>query len=245
MLSSCRSTLSTSENDLAQIVVVSNDSTSSSSVSSILLPELSQPGDTARWTIEYLKPKDLNAVQRICRDSFPLDYPESWFQEVVAGRFIAFGVFHGEILTSLLVAEIKRISECDQEDRDLVRDPDTLVCYILSLAVSSEYRRRGIASFLLDHLMKFHVNSPPFPKIVFLHVLHSNLGAINFYKKSGFQHHTTLQNYYLIGEVYEAGCTFVLNTNRSTSSGSIKEMFNFICAFLCKPFRSFFRPKIF
>lgn len=129
MLSSCRSTFSTSENDLEQIVVVSNDSTSSLSACSILLPELNVPGDNTRWTLEYLKPKDLNAVQKICRDSFPLDYPESWFQEVVAGGFIAFGVFHGEIMTSLLVAEIKRISDCDPE-----------VCFLLFLFYKQFFR---------------------------------------------------------------------------------------------------------
>jgi len=243
MLQNCQG--SATDDELAQIIVVSSDSNSSISSSSVLLPELRCPGESIAWKLDVLRPKDLVAFKRICRDSFPLDYPDSWFDDVVAGKFIAFGVFHGDVLTSLLVAEITKLKDCDKEDQDLDSDPEILACYILSLAVSAEYRRRGIASILINHLLKVYVYAPPFPRLVFLHVLHSNFGAINFYKKSGFRHHATLQNYYVIDEVYQAGCTFVLRTDRSSTSRSIKEFFSFLLALVCKPFRALFRSKLF
>jgi ribosomal protein S18 acetylase RimI-like enzyme len=238
-----------SQNDLAQIIIDSprdnQFATTSSSVSNNCNSSSSNNILTSNgWKIENVAVKDFDAVQQLCRDSFPLDYPESWFEEVVNGRFIAFGVYHGEFLTSLLVAELKRIGDCDPEDRELDGNPDSLVVYILSLAVHQLYRRKGIASILLDHLIKSVVNVPPYPKIVFLHVLATNYGAINFYKRSGFQHFATLANYYFIDGTYQSGCTFALYTNRFNTY-SIKEFFNFIMAFLCRPFCSAFRQKLF
>lgn len=71
--------------------------------------------------------------------------------------------------------------------------------YILSLGVTREYRRRGIASRLLDHYLTYVNNQPMLSpnnsnsastsstggdcvKAVYLHVLHSNNNAITFYQ---------------------------------------------------------------
>lgn len=84
----------------------------------LLLPEAScsfENNCPADWSLRYLQAKDLDAVCAICRESFPLDYPNSWFEEVVTGKYISFGLFHCSTLTSLLVAEVKRISQCDAE----------------------------------------------------------------------------------------------------------------------------------
>lgn len=67
------------------------------------------------WQLKTLSGKDIDDVIRICGESFPLDYPKSWFEEVVAGKFISFGLFYCDKLTSLLVAEIKAVSNCDGE----------------------------------------------------------------------------------------------------------------------------------
>lgn len=78
------------------------------------------------------------------------------------------------------------------QDRDISSRQEACVIYVMSLAVSLEHRRRGLASILLKHLQETTVKTPPFPDIVFLHVLATNRGAISFYKKHGFRHHKTL-----------------------------------------------------
>lgn len=67
------------------------------------------------WTIRNLCPNDLKAVCEICRESFPLEYSDSWFEEVCSGRFISFGLFNFGDLTGLLVAELKLLANCDVE----------------------------------------------------------------------------------------------------------------------------------
>uniref|UniRef100_A0A7E5A1L1 N-alpha-acetyltransferase 60 n=1 Tax=Panagrellus redivivus TaxID=6233 RepID=A0A7E5A1L1_PANRE len=225
---------STDETTVLTLPSTSESADSSQGLSGIILD--------GQWRLDTLRPKDLNAVAAICKESFPLDYPQSWYEDVVTGRFIAYGVFYGQTLTSLLVAEIKKIADCDNEDKGLDSDPESLVVYILSLAVSSAYRRRGIATVLLDYLLKTYVNNA-FPKLVFLHVLSTNYGAISFYKRSGFKHYSTIPNYYYIDNTYQSGSTFVLYTARSVSPYSVSAMFNYVLAYVCRPFRALFRSK--
>uniref|UniRef100_A0A915DMH1 N-alpha-acetyltransferase 60 n=1 Tax=Ditylenchus dipsaci TaxID=166011 RepID=A0A915DMH1_9BILA len=189
--------------------------------------------ESGKWRIGTLIEKDFDAVCAICKESFPLDYPQSWFQEVVTGKFISFGLYYGD------------------EDRDLCiveqRQQQSYVLYILSLAVKAEFRRKGVATILLQHLMRTAVRRPPYPKMVFLHVLSKNYAAISFYKQNGFKHHSTLLNYYQIVEngltVYYDGFTFVIYTNGGASPWSSRELCNLLWSIICAPFRLLFRLK--
>lgn len=69
----------------------------------------------SEWRIRKLNPNDLHDVCRICREAFPLEYSERWFEEVCSGRLISFGLFHFDVLTALLVAELKALAACDME----------------------------------------------------------------------------------------------------------------------------------
>ena len=72
----------------------------------------------------------------------------------------------------------------------LVRDE----CQILNLAIHPSYRRRGIASQLIHHLLKFCEHK----KIThcYLEVRASNQLAISLYHKCGFKNFGIRKNYY-------------------------------------------------
>jgi len=63
-------------------------------------------------------------------------------------------------------------------------------CEVLNLAVSSEFRRQGIARKLLNPLLNLHDTE------VFLEVRESNQAARIFYKSMGFQEVNIRQMYY-------------------------------------------------
>lgn len=86
------------------------------------------------------------------------------------------------------------------------RRPDSVVAYIffrligdemhvLNLAVDPAYRRRGVATFLLQHSLTLGTEYGI--KKVFLEVRPSNYSAINLYRKMDFSEAGRRRQYYL------------------------------------------------
>jgi ribosomal protein S18 acetylase RimI-like enzyme len=75
----------------------------------------------------------------------------------------------------------------------------TKIAYILSLGVMKDYRKNGIASFMLGNLLS-HLRSGDHKEVraVYLHVLTTNNQAITFYEHRGFKPHLFLPYYYNI-----------------------------------------------
>lgn len=107
-------------------------------------------------------------------------------------------------LLGMVVAKLVSPSECDKEDAGVVQtlmasrsptDPEPKLLYIMTLGVIETHRHCGIATALFTQLAKN-------PKIqydaIFLHVLRSNVPALLFYQKLGFQRHELLVGYYVI-----------------------------------------------
>jgi hypothetical protein len=44
-----------------------------------------KPPSKVEWNVRNLAINDLESVCRICREAFPLDYSEKWFEEVGRG----------------------------------------------------------------------------------------------------------------------------------------------------------------
>lgn len=168
--------------------------------------------------LRFLCPSDLEEVRALCRDWFPIAYPYAWYEDITSNpRFYSLAAIYNGVIIGLIVAEIKAYCNLNKEDRSILSSSygkSATVAYMLSLGVSEEHRRNGIASLLLDNLVS-HLTLPENRdcKALFLHVLTSNKPAILFYENRNFKLHSFLPYYYSIKGTRKDGFTYVLYLN--------------------------------
>lgn len=175
--------------------------------------------------LRFLCPDDLEEVRALCRDWFPIEYPQSWYEDITSSeRFFALAAVFKGFIIGLIVAEIKPYLKLNVEDRGILprwfaAKGDVLVAYILSLGVARSHRRSGVGSLLLNTLISHlsgPVPQPPYEhrvKALFLHVLTTNTAAILFYEQRKFRLHSFLPYYYSIKGRCKDGFTYVYYIN--------------------------------
>ncbi|KAG8231687.1 hypothetical protein J437_LFUL007462 [Ladona fulva] len=71
--------------------------------------------------LRFLCPSDLEEVQALCRDWFPIDYPDSWYIDITSDpRFYSLAAVYQGVIIGLIVAEIKSYAKLNREDRGLL-----------------------------------------------------------------------------------------------------------------------------
>jgi [ribosomal protein S18]-alanine N-acetyltransferase len=137
---------------------------------------------TEKLTIEVrrLSVRELSAIERIEHGSYPTPWSRSMFAgEIAKPSSICLGAF-------------------DRENRELVgyliisRYVDAW--HVMNIAVAPEYRRRGIASMLIDRL--FELTAGKGRRGYTLEVRVSNTGAIKLYERAGFRARGIRRGYY-------------------------------------------------
>uniref|UniRef100_A0A3B3TYP9 N-alpha-acetyltransferase 60 n=1 Tax=Poecilia latipinna TaxID=48699 RepID=A0A3B3TYP9_9TELE len=149
--------------------------------------------------LRFLCHDDIENVKLLCGDWFPIEYPDSWYQDITSNKkfFSLAATFRGNIV-GMIVAEIKSRTKVHKE-----------VTLWLSLFPSDLP-----GSLLLDSL-KEHISTTAQDhcKAIYLHVLTTNNTAIHFYENRDFRQHHYLPYYYSIRGVLKDGFTYVLYIN--------------------------------
>ena len=109
-------------------------------------------------------------------------------------------------------------TQCNIEDSGLLSPTmieNSRMVYILTLGVVSKYRRKGIATILIDKLIDNVQSNPMLEdcRAIYLHVLTTNTSAIRFYRRLNFVCHKLLSDYYLINNCTCDGYLYVLYLN--------------------------------
>nr|CUU97946.1 hypothetical transcript [Hymenolepis microstoma] len=122
--------------------------------------------DSVELRLAY--PSDTTAIKRLCVECFPVRYPDSWYTEIVSsGRFITILACLSQSdfeylkatydivdnIVGMIVSEYRSINNCKISDRSIIHPriaSESVVMYILSLAVTRQYREYGIGSLLLS-----------------------------------------------------------------------------------------------
>jgi ribosomal-protein-alanine N-acetyltransferase len=124
--------------------------------------------------------RDLEAIERIERRSYPTPWSRSMFaSELTKPSSISLGAFEpetGELVGYLVIS----------------RYVDAW--HVMNIAVAPEHRRRGIAGALFERL--FELTSGDGRRGYTLEVRISNKAAINLYERLGFQSRGVRRGYY-------------------------------------------------
>ncbi|CAH0386088.1 unnamed protein product [Bemisia tabaci] len=130
-------------------------------------------GDVTPHNIKQLK--QLNTVV------FPVSYNEKFYKDVLEAGELAKLAYYNDIVVGAVCCRI---------------DPNNgRRLYIMTLGCLSPYRRLGIGSTMVEHVLNYVEKDGNFDS-VYLHVQLNNDGAIEFYKKFGFEIVETKEHYY-------------------------------------------------
>lgn len=128
--------------------------------------------------ISKLTHDDLDGIYEVEKDAFPIPWPISSFEEELKN-----------ILATYLVAKIDN-KIVGYIGMWFVMDE----CHITNIAVHSEYRKKGIASTLINEMLKLCVEHET--TYIMLEVRASNIPAQNLYSKFGFTEEVVRKGYY-------------------------------------------------
>jgi len=128
--------------------------------------------------IKSLQLKDLNAIEEIERRSYPTPWSRSMFAgELAKPASVCLGAFEGERMAGYMI--ISRYVDA---------------WHVMNIAVDPEFRRRGIATALLERL--FELTEDESRRGYTLEVRVSNEGAIKLYERLGFRSRGIRRGYY-------------------------------------------------
>lgn len=184
-----------------------------------------------RPSIAYrpIGPSDLEILQQLHADLFPIRYESEFFQNVVNRHDI---ISWGAVDRSRPSAQrdeligfvtIKTVLARESEITDLIRydssRSDQTLVYILTLGVVESYRNFGIASALIREVTRY-AKTIPTCRAAYLHVISYNTPAMYLYKKMSFTCVRRLYGFYVIhGQHYDAYLfVYYVNGGRSPCS---------------------------
>lgn len=79
-------------------------------------------GEADQCSIRPLELRDKDVVKAICVESFPIQYPDFWFEELLdkdlirlSGELFNFGIMYEGTIVAIIVAERKLLSHCSAE----------------------------------------------------------------------------------------------------------------------------------
>lgn len=131
-----------------------------------------------RIQISKMERDDIIGIYEVEKESFPVPWPMSSFEEELNNLFARYLVAK---INNRIVGYIGLWFVMDE-------------CHITNIAVLPEFRRNKVASKLVNEmfrLCKFYETS-----YILLEVRKSNVPAINFYKKIGFKEDSIRKDYY-------------------------------------------------
>lgn len=144
--------------------------------------EMPEEDRNHRIELGAVTPHNIKQLRRLNQVVFPVSYNDKFYSDVLEAGELAKLAYCNDIVVGAV---------CCREDTT----ENQRRLYIMTLGCLQAYRNLGIGSKMLQHVLKIVEEDSNYDSI-FLHVQVNNDGAIEFYKKFGFQIVDTREKYY-------------------------------------------------
>lgn len=155
---------------------------------------------------------NIKVLKKINQVVFPVVYHDNFYKDVLEAGELAKLAFYNDIVVGAVC--------CRNDTSTSATGDSTRKLYIMTLGCLAPYRRLGIGSVMVEHVMDIVEKDGNYDSI-FLHVQVNNEDAINFYKNFGFDIVETKQQYYKRIEPADA---YVLEKNLKLAGGKTKQV---------------------
>ncbi|CAH2090475.1 unnamed protein product [Euphydryas editha] len=136
----------------------------------------------AKIELGDVTPHNIKQLKKLNTVVFPVSYNDKFYKDVLEAGELAKLAYYNDIVVGAVCCRI----DTSENSRRL---------YIMTLGCLYPYRRLGIGTLMVEHVLKYVEQDGNFDSI-FLHVQVNNEGAIDFYKKFGFEIVETKEHYY-------------------------------------------------
>ncbi|KAL9376280.1 hypothetical protein Peur_030400 [Populus x canadensis] len=133
-------------------------------------------------SLDGVRDKNVMQLTKLNIALFPVRYNEKYYADALASGDFTKLAYYSDICVGAIACRLEK------------KEGGAVRVYIMTLGVLAPYRRLGIGTKLLNHVLD--LCSKQNISEIYLHVQTNNEDALNFYKKSGFEITDTIQNYY-------------------------------------------------
>jgi len=130
---------------------------------------------------------NIKVLKKVNQVVFPVVYHDNFYKDVLEAGELAKLAFYNDIVVGAVC--------CRNDTSTSTAGEASRKLYIMTLGCLAPYRRLGIGSVMVQHVMDIVEKDGNYDSI-FLHVQVNNEDAINFYKNFGFDIVETKQQYY-------------------------------------------------
>merc|ERR1711879_380906 len=121
---------------------------------------------------------------------FPIVYHDKFYKDVLEAGELAKLAYYNDVVVGAVCCRID-LTQASEDGSQLAKRK----LYIMTLGCLAPYRRLGIGTQMLDHVMEIVEKDGNFDSVL-LHVQVNNDSAIKFYKRFGFDIVETKEQYY-------------------------------------------------
>jgi len=159
---------------------------------------------------------DVEQLKILFKEWFPISYPDQFYEELLE----EYTTFHSllavyrtehngqtvEIILGCIIYDFRSVQDIlvtAPARNSLFKQYKSL--YLCALGVVSEMRKKGLATILVQTILKQAKQNDQSIKIVYLDVISYNEIAMNFYKKNGFiKTHVKKEYYEINDQIYDS-----------------------------------------